>query len=235
MRNSENVPVFYAAPKDIDVSRFRTGLMAWFSFNQRKFYWRTDDVSNYIKIVSEVLLQRTQAGVVSSFLPTFLATFPSWDAIAQSNEDEIGALLKPLGLWRRRAVSLLALAKEISHRGGAWPLTREELESIPAVGQYVASAVLLFEHKERAPLLDASMARLLRRYFAITPEKADIRYDRPLHTIAHAVLGTGDPILLNWAMLDFAALQCRTNAGGCVSCVLKAECEHYAQSPNPDC
>lgn len=235
MRSGENLQAFCAISKDANILRFRSDLLEWFSFNQRKFYWREDGMSIYVRVVSEVLLQRTQAAVVSSFLPTFLATFPSWDAIAQSNEERIGELLKPLGLWRRRAASLLALATEISRRGGAWPLTRQELESIPAVGQYVASAVLLFEHKERAPLLDASMARLLRRYFAITPEKADIRYDKPLQAVAHAVLEETDPVALNWAMLDFAALQCRNNVSGCVTCALKGGCKRYELVQNQDC
>jgi A/G-specific adenine glycosylase len=229
------VEVIFTEPPENEVALFRSALLDWFILNQRRLYWRAEGVPNYVKIVSEVLLQRTQAAVVSKFLPTFLATFPDWEAIARSNEEEIGALLKPLGLWRRRAISLLALAKEISRRGGAWPLAREELESIPAVGQYVASAVLLFEHRERATLMDASMARLLRRYFAITPEKADIRYDKPLHAVAQAVLEEDDPVALNWAMLDFAALQCRSNVSGCVSCALRAGCKRYELVQDPDC
>lgn len=235
MRDRKSVQVSYLASEREHVSRFRHDLLEWFAVNQRRFYWRAGGTSNYVKVVAEVLLQRTQAAVVSKFLPTFLDVFPDWEAITRCSEEEIGELLKPLGLWRRRAISLLALATEITRRGGVWPLTRQELESIPAVGQYVASAVLLFEHKERAPLLDASMARILRRYFAITPEKSDIRYDKPLQAVAHLVLEQGDPIALNWAMLDFAALQCRKNAEGCASCFLKAGCKRYATVQDPDC
>lgn len=235
MQDNGDVQYSNIDPEDEEISRFRSNLLNWFAVNQRGFYWRTCGTSNYVKIVAEVLLQRTQAAVVSNFLPTFLAAFPDWEAIARSSEKEIGEMLRPIGLWRRRAISLLALATEITRRGGAWPLSRQELESIPAVGQYVASAVLLFEHKERAPLLDASMARLLRRYFAITPEKADIRYDKSLQAVAHLVLEQGDPIALNWAMLDFAALQCRKNAEGCASCALKAGCKRYLAVQDPDC
>lgn len=225
----------HIASETEQVSRFRAELLEWFEINQRRFYWREVGISNYVRIVAEVLLQRTRASVVSNFLPTFLDAFPNWCALAQSNEDEIGELLKPLGLWKRRATSLLALATEITRRSENWPLTREELESIPAVGQYVASAVLLFEHKERAPLLDASMARLLRRYFAIVPEKSDIRYDSLLQAVAHRVLDEGDPIALNWAMLDFAALQCKKYAEGCASCPLKTTCKRYVVLQDHDC
>ena len=230
-----DVQVTSVYPGSEEVARFRMDLLSWFDANRRDLYWRADGVSNYVRIVSEVLLQRTQAAVVSNFLPIFVEAFPSWDAIANSSEDKIGELLRPLGLWRRRAVSLLALATEISRRGGAWPRTRAELETIPAVGQYVASAVLIFEHGERAPLLDASMARVLRRYFAILPEKVDIRYDKLLQATAQIVLEQGDPVALNWAILDFAALQCRKDAAGCDSCAMNGCCKRYGTQQRPDC
>lgn len=216
------------------VKRFRRGLLRWFAENRRDFYWRSGHVCTYTKVVSEVLLQRTQAPVVSEFLPTFLAAFPSWDAIAASNEEKVGIILRPLGLWRRRAKSLVALSGDISRREGKWPETRPELETMPAVGQYVASAVLMFEHGTPAPLMDASMARVLRRYFEITPEKADIRYDKHLQETAHAVVDAPETVDLNWAILDFAALQCKKNRPECESCPLRSSCSFFANSRGPE-
>ena len=222
-------------PTERELAQFRINLLAWFASHGRNFYWREATASNYVKIVSEVLLQRTQAGVVSKFLPDFLENYSGWKEISESDEENIGDILRPLGLWRRRAASLYALAKEVIRRQEKWPSKREELETIPGVGQYVASAILLFEYGKREPLMDASMARLLRRYFYIKPEKVDIRYDKQLHHVAYEVLTEGDPIALNWAMLDFASLQCRINYAGCNSCALKTRCRYHLQSPNPLC
>lgn len=216
-----------------EILRFRRGLLRWFAENRRDFYWRSGHVCTYTKVVSEVLLQRTQASVVSEFLPTFLSAFPNWDAIAGSDEEKVGSILRPLGLWRRRAKSLISLSGDISRREGSWPATRSELETMPAVGQYVASAVLMFEHGTPAPLMDASMARVLRRYFAITPEKADIRYDKPLQEIAHAVVDDPEAVHLNWAILDFAALQCKRNRPECESCPMQSGCAYFASSREP--
>lgn len=225
----------YVGPDKHAVRVFRRDLLAWFATNRRQLHWRAPGVSNYVKIVSEVLLQRTQAANVSGFLPTFLANYPSWAALAGSTPDQIGEVIKPLGLWRRRALALWSLASEMCRRGGAWPAEREELESIPAVGQYVANAVLLFEHDGRTPLLDASMARLLRRYFSVQPEKADIRYDQPLHQVAAAVLAEGNAVELNWAMLDFATVQCRKQVEACASCPLRKGCQRAHSVPAGDC
>lgn len=218
-----------------DIAVFRQNLLEWFENNKRDFYWRKEDASLYVRIVSEVLLQRTQARIASNFLPVFLRAFPTWHSIAEAGQDVLEEVLRPIGLWRRRASSLFALATEIVRRGGTWPKSREELESIPAVGQYVASAILLFQHNDRAPLLDASMARVLRRYFAINPQMADIRYDRALQKVAHEVLACGDPVELNWAILDFAAIQCRKTGSGCVSCALKQGCKEFEVKQDSDC
>ena len=212
------------------IQQFKSGLLAWFADKRRDFYWRSAGACTYTKVVSEVLLQRTQAPVVSNFLPTFISAFPSWNAIAESDEEDVGEILRPLGLWRRRAKALVALAGDLSRREGCWPADRHELETMPAVGQYVASAVLMFEHGVAAPLMDASMARVLRRYFEVKPEKADIRYDKPLQALANAVVDDPDAVKLNWAILDFAALQCKKAKPECETCPLRKGCVYFART-----
>lgn len=129
-----------------------------------------------MRIVSEVLLQRTKAETVSRYLPAFVARFPSWARLAAASESELEPLLKPLGLWRRRAVSLAGLARYAASVRGRFPSKRDDLEAVPAVGQYVANAILLFRHGLPAPLLDSGMARVLARAFR-PATKADLRYD----------------------------------------------------------
>ncbi len=216
-------------PKGNKITLFSTKVLHWFSDHKRRFAWREPSTDRYMKIVAEVLLQRTRAETVSAFLPQFLQLYPDWESLAQADETVLSEVLKPLGLWRRRTTSLLGLARGIVEREGIWPLDRQDLESIPAVGQYVANAVLLFEHSSNAPLLDASMARLLRRYFDLSPVKADIRYDKLLQTVAYKVLRQGNPISLNWGMLDLAAVHCKPSTPKCDTCPLRSTCQ-FARS-----
>lgn len=209
---------------------FRRRLLVWFTANGRAFPWREPGASPYLLLVVEVLLQRTRAETIRAFLPSFLERFPSWEAIATCELAKLGEALKPIGLWRRRAPPLLGLAKEMVARAGEWPLDRDALERIPAVGQYVANAALLFIHDQPHPLMDASMARLLRRYFTITPEMADIRYDKKLHEVAYRVLAAGNATHLNWAMLDLAALYCKPRQPVCLACPLRRACAHARSS-----
>lgn len=214
------------------LSRFRRKLLTWFASEGRQFPWRKASASPYLQLVVEVLLQRTRAETVAAFLPRFLNEYPEWAALAESSLSKLSADLQPIGLWRRRASPLQGLAKELVRRGLTWPRERRELEQLPAVGQYVANAALLFIHGEPHPLMDAGMARLLRRYFAMLPGKADIRHDATLHAVAYRVLQRGDAATLNWAILDIAACFCTLQTPKCSECPLKRSCMHARSTVN---
>lgn len=217
-------------PSNKRVATFKLKLLDWFVEHNRRFTWRESNANLYVRILSEVLLQRTRAETVSSFIPEFVREYPSWESLASVSEATLANSLRPLGLYRRRAASLQGLARAIILRQGEFPRERAELESIPAVGQYVANAILLFAHSSPAPLLDSSMARLLRRYFGLAPVKADIRYDKLLQAVAYRVLEGGFPIILNWAMLDLAALHCGPTSPICEGCPLRRTCKFAKRS-----
>ena len=206
------------------VEVFRSSLLTWFRRHGRRFPWRKSGLSLYRLIVPELLLQRTRAEVVAAFLPAFLEKYPNWPALAQATEEELGAYLRPLGLWRRRAASLGALARAMSVRRGRFPQTRDEVEALPGVGQYIANAILLFAARQPEPLLDVTMARVLERCFG-PRQLVDIRYDPHLQEVSRRVLrGSDESIRLNWAMLDLGALVCTRNEPRCQDCPLNQVC-----------
>jgi A/G-specific adenine glycosylase len=173
--------------------------------------------------VAEILLQRTQAETVAGFFPRFVKCFPSWKRLAEITEEELQEWFKPIGLWRRRAASLYTLANEMARRRGRFPRKRDEIEALPGIGQYIGNAVLLFCYGERHPLLDTNMARVLERYFG--PRKlVDIRYDPYLQSLARDVVTGDNPALVNWAILDLAALVCVQKTPHCHECPLADGC-----------
>lgn len=69
------------------------------------------------------------------------------------------------------------------------------------------------------------MARCLERYFG-PRQKADIRYDPYLQRLSQRYVEQGDPVQLNWAILDFGATVCRARNPACGGCVLLDGCKH---------
>jgi A/G-specific adenine glycosylase len=214
-------------------AKARRALLTWYAAHGRDFPWRKDEATLYQLVLAELLLQRTRAETVAAFFDEFTLRFPTWESITASTVDEIGAFLKPIGLWRRRAASLRALAQVMVTRSGEFPRSRTEVESLPAVGQYIANAIQLFSGGRAEPLLDVNMARVLERLFG--PRKlVDIRDDPHLQSVSRAVVRGKQAARLNWAILDLAAKVCTIRNPRCGECPLKRMCRYATGSlPRP--
>ena len=213
-------------------------LLRWYELHGRKFPWRSAS-SCYGRVIAELLLQRTQAATVSAFYATFLRAYPSWERLASARESDLQQLLRPIGLWRQRARMFVRLSRALAKSDYKLPRTREELERLPGISQYMASAVLLLCYGHNEPLLDVNMARILERVYG--PRKlADIRYDPFLQEVAYSTVQVEDPTTVNWAVMDLAATTCLRNAPRCSDCPLVDMCRYasnpalYSQSPNCD-
>ncbi|OAI56453.1 hypothetical protein AYO47_02110 [Planctomyces sp. SCGC AG-212-M04] len=205
------------------VNAFRSRLLRWFDGSAREFPWRACDATPYIQVLTEILVQQTRAENVAAALPRIVRRYDSWQALAKARISDLERVLRPLGLWRRRARAIKNLARALSVRNWIWPIDRQDLESLPAVGQYVASAVRIFVYEQREPLLDTNMARILERYFG--PRLlADIRYDPWLQSLARRLVAKDDPRRVNWATLDFGALVCTARNPLCSECPLRTTC-----------
>lgn len=213
-------------PNSKQLQAFRKRLLSWFERHGRRYHWREPGTTLYEQVVSELLLQRTRAEAVATHLPAVLTVAPGWQELANAKVEELARTLKPLGLWQRRTSSLQQLAAAVTGLGGALPATRVELEQLPGVGQYMASAILVIHGAAPAPYLDVNMARVLERHYG--PRRlADIRYDPELQRVAHRVTSCRRSQLVNWAILDLAALVCKLGKPNCTACPLKRSCDYH--------
>lgn len=209
------------------LTRLRSDLLEWANENGRDFPWRSAHASTYERIVVEVLLQRTTASAVANFYAAFVDRFPSWKELAAASPEDLEAFLKPLGLWRRRAASLLGLAHFAVSVSGEFPRDAASHVEIPAVGQYVSNAISMFQHGKRTPLLDVNMARVIER-FVRTRRLVDIRYDPWLQAAAHWLVRSESPERVNWAVLDFAAIVCQARKPLCDACPVSSRCRFFS-------
>lgn len=198
--------------------------MEWYKENGRTFLWRKKGLTHYQYIIAEVLLQRTKAETIAKFYPYFIKDFPNWKVLANADIQKLEDYLKPVGLFRQRSKRLISLAREMVKRNGKLPKGREELESIPFIGQYIANAVELVIFNEPSPLVDVNMARVLERFFGAR-KRADIRYDPYLQELSYKIVNHEYTKEINWAVLDFAALICKVKPS-CLDCGLYKRCNY---------
>lgn len=208
---------------DKEIKYLQEKLLAWYKASGRHFPWRNKSISNYQKVIAEVLLQRTKAETVAKFYKQFIIDYPRWKSLVEADVKDIEEYLKPIGLYRQRSVRLQNLAKEMLKRNGRLPQDRADLESIPFMGQYIANAVELIVFNQTSPLVDVNMARVIERYFG--PRKmADIRYDPYLQDLAYRVVNHKEAKYINWAILDFATLVCTARSPKCEGCIFNKNC-----------
>ncbi|MCG8386944.1 MAG: hypothetical protein MJA30_15465 [Cytophagales bacterium] len=205
------------------ISYFQTTILDWFQVHGRDFPWRKKSASNYVRIISEVLLQRTKAETVANYFPTFLKKYSSWRKLGEASQNDLETILKPLGLYKQRASRLYKLAQEMKKRQGRFPTRRDQVEEMSMMGQYITNAYELFILNKPSPLLDVNMARVLERFFG--PRKlADIRYDPYLQELSQKIVTHAEPKKINWAILDFGAKVCTARKPACEQCVLNSSC-----------
>jgi A/G-specific adenine glycosylase len=218
----------YRLPPEIlqDIPWFRQHLLGWFKVHGRLFPWREQGKTPYEILVAEILLQRTVATNAARAYQVFLQRYPSWTALAQAPLNDLQELLKPVGLWQQKAKVFQSLACSVERHGGTIPTSRQELEQLEGVGQYIASVILTTVYGKEEPFIDVNLARLLERFFGAR-KLADIRDDPYLQTLSRLIVAGEQTLQCNWAILDFAALVCK-GTPLCPICPLQEKCLFFS-------
>ena len=207
---------------------FQVTIMRWGEGHCRPFPWRRPGRSSYELVVAEILLQQTRAEQAAIVFPAIMSRCPDWAALAKTPLPGLEELLTPLGLQRRRAAALHALAQTVLREG--LPIRASQLETLPGIGQYMSRAIAAQASNEVVAPIDTNVARVLERVFG--PRKlADIRYDPGLQELALALVPHSNPGGYLVALLDFASVVCRPRAPRCDECPLPA-CRYWSRRVN---
>ena len=80
---------------------FAHALLAWFDLSGRKHLPWQQQISPYRVWVSEIMLQQTQVATVIPYYERFMQRFPSVQALAAADDDEVLHLWTGLGYYAR--------------------------------------------------------------------------------------------------------------------------------------
>jgi A/G-specific adenine glycosylase len=195
----------------------RRRLLAWYDAAHRDFPWRgTRDP--YAVLVSEVMLQQTQASRIAVRFPRFLARFPSAAALAAAPPDAVLGEWSGLG-YNRRALALRDAAAAVVSTG--WPSDVPALERLPGVGPYTARAVASLAFGQRVGVVDTNVRRWLLRRLSVTDAP------RSLQAASDALALAGpDRRAADWthASMEFGASVCRPRVPQCHVCPIARGC-----------
>jgi A/G-specific adenine glycosylase len=168
-------------------------LLAWFGEHGRQLPWRATR-DPYAILVSEVMLQQTQASRVVPRWQAWLERWPTVAALAEASPGDVIRAWQGLG-YNRRALNLYRAARRIAADG--WP---DDLTELPGVGRYTADAVACFAFERPVLPVDVNVRRVQER----TGEAFD-------HTCAQA-------------LMDLGATVCIARVPRCGECPLATAC-----------
>lgn len=171
------------------------------------------------------MLQQTQASRVVDAFTRFIDRFPTVEALAAADEQDVLAAWSGLGYYRR-ARNLHAAARAIvEEHDGRVPAAPEALRTLPGVGRYTAGAVASIVFGARTPLVDANVRRVLMRIDGIDAAADDPGVDAAIWRRAEELVTVcDDPGALNEGLMELGALVCTPRSPRCGACPVRRSC-----------
>lgn len=163
--------------------------------------WRKT-TNPYKIMVSEIMLQQTQAPRVVPKYLAFMKAFPTMRALANASAREVLAHWSGLG-YNRRALNLHRLAKHlIETRRGSLPKTHTELVALPGIGPYTAGAIMAFAFNLPHPVLETNIRTVYIHHFF--PHQTHVPDSALLEKVTET-LSTTNAREWYWALMDYGA------------------------------
>jgi A/G-specific adenine glycosylase len=207
------------------VTTLADAAIEWYERHARDLPWRVPGVGAWPVLVSEVMLQQTPVARVEPAWREWVARWPTPAALAVDPPAEAIRVWGRLG-YPRRALRLHECAGALVERhGGEVPRTLPELLALPGVGSYTARAVAAFAYRQRHPVVDTNVRRLVARYAAGEPDAGSTTTDADL-AAAEALLPEPAEVAAraSVAFMELGAMVCTARGPRCPSCPLAARC-----------
>jgi A/G-specific adenine glycosylase len=204
-------------------------LLAWYDAHRRELPWRAAAgaaTAPYLVLLSELMLQQTTVATVSARFDSFLARFPSFEALAAAVEADVLHAWQGLGYYRR-ARALHACARAVLERhGGRLPDDEAALRALPGIGPYTASAIRAIAFGAADVPVDGNVVRLMARLHRI--EEPLPGAAPRLRNLAGRLAGRRRPADVAQALMDLGATVCRPRRPACLVCPWRAACRARA-------
>jgi len=209
-----------------DLDSLAEPLLEWFETRKNAYPWRGSH-DPYEVLVSEVMLQQTQAARVVPAFERFLGRFPTVVALARASRADVVRVWDGLG-YNRRPVALSKAARAIVRdNGGRVPADPEELKRLPGIGPYTAAAVASFAYGAAIAAVDTNVRRVVARA-RLGREPGEVQR-RTIDDEAGRWLDRGHPAEWNQALMDLGREVCRPEPR-CEACPIAADCRAGSRS-----
>jgi A/G-specific adenine glycosylase len=195
-------------------------LLGWYDRAQRDLPWRHPQTTPWQILVSEFMLQQTPVSRVEPIWTAWIQRWPTPSATAAASAADVLRAWGKLG-YPRRAKRLHECATVIAtEHADVVPSDVDTLLMLPGVGAYTARAIACFAYRQRVPVVDTNVRRVVARVVhgrADSPSSA-----RDLVDVDDLLPNDDDAPRFSAALMELGATVCTARTPKCGLCPLSA-------------
>ncbi len=200
-------------------------LLAWYDRSRRDLPWRFapgKPADAYRVWLSEIMLQQTTVKAVIPYYQTFTNRWPTVQALAAADRDEVLSAWAGLGYYTR-ARNLHACARVVARQlDGQFPDDPAALVKLPGIGPYTAAAIAAIAFQRRAMPVDGNVERVVARLAAVETPLPEAKPQ--LKLLAESLTPKSRNGDFAQAMMDLGATVCSPRRPSCMICPLREHC-----------
>ena len=169
---------------------------------------------------------------VNLVTPALFARYPTLEAFAAADVDEVGTYIHSCGFWRAKARDIVASAQMLlSDFGGRVPDNMEDLTSLPGVGRKTANLILGdVHHTPGVVVADTHCIRIAGLLGLTDGTKDPGKVEKQLR----ACLPPEESNDFCHRMVLHGRAVCRARKPDCPNCALRPWCDHYLDTKDAE-
>ncbi|GFE68664.1 A/G-specific adenine glycosylase [Chroococcus sp. FPU101] len=206
----------------LDIVKLRRDLLSWYAQSGRKLPWR-ENLDPYSIWVSEIMLQQTQVKTVISYYHRWLNLFPTIEALATSDLQQVLKAWEGLGYYARARNLHQAAQIIVRNYQKNVPQDLNTILKLPGIGRTTAGGILSAAFNQPVSILDGNVKRVLSRLIALpVPPKQAL--EKLWHLSDH-LIDPDSPRDFNQALMDLGATVCTPKNPVCLLCPWQPFCQ----------
>ena len=181
---------------------------------------------DYELLISVRLSAQCTDARVNLVTPALFARFPTLEAFAAADVDEVGKYIHSCGFWRAKARDIVGSAQQLLERfGGRVPDNMEDLLSLPGVGRKTANLLLGDIYGKEGYVCDTHCIRITGRLGLTDGSKDPLKVEQQLRQC----IPPEESSSFCHRMVLFGRDTCTARSPKCQGCPLRDLCSNPAE------
>lgn len=183
----------------VSIKSFQKIILDHYKKHGRDLPWRNTS-DPYEIVVSEIMLQQTQADRVIPKYKNFLTLFPTFAALASAPLPDVLKAWQGLG-YNRRAINLQRFAKEVVEKyKGKLPKDPVLVDELPGIGPATAGSIVTYSYNKVALFIETNVRAVYIYFFFKDRDEVS---DEELWPIVVKTVDTKNPRRWYNALMDY--------------------------------